>query len=204
MLVKQLSDPARLATLSQTWRRDGAVRVAPAFVERELVAWAAALRAREHTPIFDLDATRGYQLWRFTWEPGRDCDHPLCALGRWLRGDGVTWASALTGLALRADDDATMRSDRHAKGSFYDAHDDGGHAAVGYLIHLTPAPWPEAWGGHVQVVDANGRVRSTWAPTWNAIDLFDVRAAGAWQRMPIVREHLDGFTVSGHWYAADR
>ena len=204
MLAPRLARPEVVAALGAAWRADGNVRASPALREVEAARFGEALRGHQHVPFFHVHATRGFQLWRSTWEPGEGCDHPLCALGRWLAGDGRRWAEAVTGLALAPAPDPTLTSDRYAKATFYDAYDDADAdgRAVAFMLHLVPASWPAEWGGHMETLDAAGRVQARWAPTWNTLDLFDVSAPGAWRRLPIVRHHLEGFTVSGHWHHA--
>ncbi|MCC6622912.1 MAG: hypothetical protein IT385_16755 [Deltaproteobacteria bacterium] len=203
MLTPRLTRPEVMAELSAGFRARGAVRVEAALRERHAAAMIGSLRAHPHAPFFQVDPDQGYQVWRYAWQPHGDCAHDLCALGRWLRGEGRAWAEAVTGLALAPDPEAPLVSDEVHKATFWDAYDDGGQGrAVAFMLHLVPASWPAEWGGHMEVLDAAGAVVSRWAPTWNALDLFDVRAPGAWRRLPMIREHLEGFIVSGAWLPA--
>ena len=176
----------------------GWVRVTPAFREAQAIAYHTALRESDHRAFHHVHPDEGFQLWRFGFVPGYDCEHPLCELGRWLHNDGVAWASAITGLALQAEADPMLFSDRAAKSMFRDAFDarEVAERVVAFAVHLTPAAWPAAWGGHLEF--ASHRL----APAWNAVDLIDVRPPRHIAKLPILDRHVAGFVVSGGYRMA--
>lgn len=198
-LAPRCRRPKVMAALQAEWRAHGFVRVSDAFREAEAARWLAALRACEHVAYAHADPLASWQFRRFTWVPGDACDHPQCALGRWLYGPGRAWMAELTGIALASSAPGELFSDEAAKASFYDAYDD--HVpgrAIAFQVQLVPAPWPPEWGGHLECLGAaDGPVVRSVAPAWNALDLYDVRRPGAWRRMPMIVEHLDGVVVSG-------
>lgn len=199
MLAPRLASAAARAALAETFRRQGRVRVPDAFREAEAARWLGALQASEHRPLFLHDPRApGYQVWRFAWQPGEDaCDHPLCELGRWVHGDALPFLEAVTGLELRPER-RELTSDSLAKGTFWDAYDEGGGgAALALQIQLAPAAWPASWGGHMELLAGpDGPLVERVPPAWNALDLYDVRRPGAWRRLPLIVKHLDGFVVA--------
>ncbi len=202
MLAPRLADEAVVAELGATLAERGWVRVTPALTEREAVRMLGALRGREYRAQHGFGEA-AHQLWRATWEPGEGCEHPLCELGRWLRGEGAAWVSWLAGRTLRVGGGAFM-ADRLGKGSFFDAYDESGLGAVGWSLQLVPMDWPEALGGYLEVLGgAVGPAEVRLGPAWNALDLFviDGERPGRWRRMPMVVEHVEGYVVSG-WFQA--
>jgi len=204
MLAPRVTRPEVIAELAATLGARGAVRVEGALRERHAADLFSALAAHPHDPFYEIHPARGFQVWRYAWAPHAACEHAPCELARWVGSDaGRAWAEAVAGLALAPAADVMLVSDAAHKATFWDALDAGGQGqAIAFMLHLAPASWPAAWGGHMEVLDAAGAVTSTWAPTWNALDLFDVRAPGAWRRLPMIREHLEGFVVSGGWRLA--
>lgn len=185
-----------------TFAATGRVRVAPFVREARAVEYLRALQSSEHVSFGDLDPDRGFRAWSFAWETGHVCEHPLCELGRWLRGPGAAWASAVTGRSLRAPDDPLVMSDEHRKGGFSDPRpvseayfSNAARSAVA-LVHLCPQPWPEVWGGHRELLDGDGAVIARIAQTWNALDLIDLERPGLRWRTPLVDHHVRGFVVS--------
>lgn len=203
MLVPRLQRPDVLADLRDEWRRGAAVRIEPVFREVHSASFLEALRSVDHVPLQRFNHIDGYQAWRFTWVAGTGCDHPLCILGRWLRGDGVEWVSALTESALAAPPDPTLVSDQAAKATFFERYDESGDGrAVAFRFHLTPATWPVEWGGHLERLDGpDGEVADRFSPTWNALDLIDLRTRSSWRRLPLIEKHVEGFTVSGYFHS---
>jgi len=204
MLVPRLARPEVLASLRARFADLRRVRIEAPFPEARAAAYLTALRASDHRAFQHVDAERGFQIWRFGFLPGVGCEHPLCELGRWLQGDAVAWVSALTGLSLMAEPDPMLFSDKAAKATFRDAYDARREVAgrvVGYQVHFTPASWPVAWGGHLEVLDQGGGAPvETWAPTWNALDLFEL-GNEAWRRLPLIDRHVEGYTISGGFRA---
>lgn len=200
MRSPHLDAPEAQAALRDAFTAHGRVRVPRVLDDAEAARLLATLRDQAH-PI-DVAPDGTHQLWRHAWVPEAACDHRLCALGRWLWGDGRAWVEGLVGQSLRPDPSGTLVSDRFAKGAWFDPYDDGASpAVVAFQLHLAPSTWPASFGGHLELRDAAGTVHDTLAPAWNALDLFDVRSPGAWRRLPMIREHLAGYVVSG-WYWA--
>ncbi len=155
-----------------------------------------------HTVESDLDPDEGYLIWRYGWQPEVQCHHVLCRLGRFFYGDqGRAWFEKLTGIAVADPPDRVLVSDVHAKGSYLDGWDEAADGnAIAFQFGLTPARWPVEWGGHLELLDGrDGPLVQRLSPSWNGLDVFDVRRPGPWRRVPIVTRHLDGFTVTG-WY----
>jgi len=191
-----------VALWAATFQALGRVRVAPIFREARAVDYLRALQSSEHQPFGELEPARAYRAWSIGWETGHVCEHLLCELGRWLRGPGATWASAVSGRALRAPDDPLVMSDEHRKGGFAEARpvseayfSSAPRSAVA-LVHLCAQPWPEAWGGHRELVGADGEVVLRVAPAWNALDLIDLERPGLRWRTPLIDHHVGGYVVS--------
>lgn len=189
-------------SLPGSWRSRGHARLSPALPEGLAVLALRALRAAPHTATQLVDDTRGHQLWRYGWEPGTDCtDHPLCDLGHALArdlprllGDPGPWVLG------------PLVSDHHKKGAFTDPFDARLEAfplaplptssPSRYLVrlHLVTQPWPESWGGYLRRLED----AETFAPTWNALDLFDL-SRGAHFECPLLEDHAGvsaGFTLT--------
>ncbi len=198
--ARHLHDAA-IAPLAQAFATEGAVRIERAFDEAVAAAALEALRGEAHIP--DLHPhEHGYQLWRSSWVPEPACAHDLCGLGRWLFAEGRQLAERVSGLQLGVGEGGVLVSDRHHKGMYVEPYDEAdGVRAVAFQVGLTPCTWPAEWGGHVQVLGPDDAVRSSWAPDWNTLDLFDVRVQ-ARRRLPILREHTEGFVISG-WYTLE-
>ena len=201
MLLPRSSRDELQRELGAAWREQGAARLEPAFPEARAVELLRALRGSEHLAGQRVDPETGLQLWRVGWEPGNDCvDHPLCELGRWLSGEGAAWVTALTGRALMVSPDPMLISDKACKAAFADPWDDAAPGrAVAFRVHLHPATWPVAWGGHLERLEGpDGPVVDRWAPAWNALDLFDLALGRpTWRRLPMIDRHVEGYVISG-------
>lgn len=208
MLVPRLARPEVLASLRAEFASARRVRIAAAFPEARAVACLTALRGSQHRAAQRVDAEHGFQIWRFGFVPGVGCDHPLCELGRWLHGDAVAWAAALTGRSLLPESDPMLFSDKAAKAAFrdtWDARADAPGRVLAVQVHFTPASWPAAWGGHLELLAGPrgapvGAPVEALAPAWNAIDLIEV-SAPTWCRLPLIDRHVEGFTISGGFRA---
>ena len=204
MFVPRLHRPEVLDPLRAAWKEAASVRVTPLLQEAHAARFLGALRSVMHTPMQRFDPREGFQVWRFGWVPGEDdCDHPLCILGRWLRGDALSWVSALTERDLVPAPDPTFTSECAAKATFFEPYDDAGEGrSVAVRLHLTPTTWPPEWGGHLELLDGpEGAVVNRLAPAWNTLDLFDV-SRSAWRRLPLIQKHLEGYTISTWFHAA--
>jgi len=192
-----------LTALRTTWQTRGHLRLTPPLPEAFAVACLRVLRATTHTATQHVDPESGHQLWRYAWEPGTDCsDHPLCDLGHTLTN---TLTAPATARALFDRDllpsPSPMISTQLRKSCFADpwAELDPAHS-IAFALHLTTAPWPAHWGGHLErITDAHAHFDSH-APTWNALDLFDLAAphqAPTWRRLPLITEHVEGYLITG-------
>lgn len=206
MLLPRWSRPEVIEALRVEWQSRGAVRLGPAFPEARAVDFMRALRGVEHVAEQRVDPVHGLQRWRYGWEPGSDCvDHPLCELGRWLRGDGRAWVATLIGQSLAAAPESMLVCDEARKASFVDPWDEAAPgSAVAVRVHLCTAPWPQTWGGHLERLErADGPVVDRWAPAWNALDLFDLGAGRpTWRRLPMIDRHVEGWTIHAVMHAA--
>lgn len=203
MLSPALADPARLEDLRAAWRASGGNLRIEGFLGEDAARRAlAAARVEPHRlALPSPDEALTYQFWAASFAPEPDCEHPLCALGRFLLGSGREWVEALTGQALAPAPDRAVAAGAYIKGSYLDPHDDFGRGrALAFVLGLTPEPWPAALGGHLEFLDPAGAVVERRAPGWNTLDLFDVRAPGRAHRVPILREHLERRTVYGWYY----
>jgi Rps23 Pro-64 3,4-dihydroxylase Tpa1-like proline 4-hydroxylase len=74
---------------------------------------------------------------------------------------------------IKADAQATL----YRPGQFLTRHDDDGgnkeKRRVAYVLNLTPR-WNADWGGMLQFLDTDGRVRESWMPGYNMLALFRV------------------------------
>jgi len=204
MLNPRLGRPDELAQLQGRFAATRRLRIEAAFPEARAAAWLTALRGSEHEAYQRVDPDAGFQVWRFGFEPGVGCEHPLCELGRWLRADGVAWVAALTGLSLGAEPNPMLLSDKACKAAFRDGYDARAEApgrVIGFAVHLTPGPWPVEWGGHLELHD--GDVVERFGPAWNTLDLFDLSAPGQGRRrLPMIDRHVEGYTITGGFHAS--
>lgn len=175
-----------------SWSTTRHVRLSPALPEAFAVRCLRALRAAEHQASADLDPTSGHQRWIFAFEPGTDCDdHPLCDLGRALTRDIPPLLARLDARMGALTARWPLTSHRLDKGSFADPWVP--EMAVLARLHLAPAPWPEAWGGHLEHLTRDGATHRH-APVWNTLDLFDL-SPGDRLALTLLDHHVECYTV---------
>lgn len=193
--------------LAEALLRDGHARLEPALPEAFVVQCLRALRGAGFAADQRVDPDRGFQIWRFDWDPAHPSpclEHPLCDLGRAFQGGLRRWLEAVTGLTL-ASPELPFEAQRLGKGGFLDPRRDERAEAPGLLalLHLATAPWPATWGGHVELSDATETTDEgttlarpkVLGPAWNALDLVDLRRL-PWHRVPLLTRHVDAFHVT--------
>lgn len=204
MIDPRLRTQASRSELQAAWRARRSLRI-EGFLEDAVAREALAqLRTLPYNVAISDQAELSFQFWRCAWTPEIACDHLLCGLGRCLHGEALAWVADVTGLALAPPADGLVVSTLYEKGSYLELHNDFGRGrAVAYFLGLCPAPWPAELGGHLELVDpATGAVLERRPPGWNTLDLLDVRGAGAWHQVPMLREHLEWRAISGWFYPA--
>jgi hypothetical protein len=191
----RLRDLSTIAALQAAWRSAGALRVERFLDDATARAAHDDLLRLPHVVELGDASLR----WRCAYAPEPACEHLLCALGRCLLHEAREWVSVVTGLELAPPPDGLVTATLHEKGCYRDLRDEGGHGdAVAFVLGLTLEPWPPEQGGHLELVDgATGAVRERRPPGWNTLDLFDVRAPGAWQQVTLLREHREGRAIEG-------
>lgn len=120
-------------------------------------------------------------------EPSPQLPEPLFRLVRAVEEDIPAAVSAALGTALRSARPGILSLWRFQKGSWY--HDTpAADGPVRFLVELTGARWPAAWGG---TLDIAGQVRSLG---W---DRLTVLQPGTSLRVPLVRRHVSACLLYG-------
>lgn len=106
---------------------------------------------------------------------GENPGHPLHAAHAFVNGDGfLDFMRSLTGVsAIRSAD---VLASCYTPGHFLTVHDDTHHGrdrVAAYVISLTRS-WNCNWGGHLAFFDEQGDIEAAYAPTFNALHVFDV------------------------------
>jgi hypothetical protein len=200
----------------RAWDASGNIRVPGFFADDQADRLAGSLA----TQAFELTRSSDdmYQYWRSDLYFEEGCDHPLCALGRWLRDDAPAILGGVTGIPLGPAPEPIVSGNAYGKGSFLDTHNDFGKGrAVAFVLGFTREPWDASEGGWLEFLD-RGRawgdvtpaerdspdvnVLCARPPGWNTLDLFDVRGPDRWHRVTILRTHRLRTTISGWLYPA--
>lgn len=202
-----LAEPTRVSELRRQWDECRSIRIAPFLDDdnaRELLTYLRGepyeLRATEPSRF-------NYQYWELDGTPHEhECDHPLCATGRWLWDDGATWLSRLTGMGLGPPPDRKLVSTLYSKGCFLDAHSDcDGDRQLAFVLGLTEAS-PSGAGGQLEFLgfdDSRSWVDEVRAPGWNSLDIFDVTSHRFVHQVALIDEAYERRAVSGWFWAAD-
>lgn len=184
------------------WAAREGLRIEGFLPPGQAEALLAALRALPH-PLRASEGALGFLYGECTLVPEPDCDHPLCAFGRWWHDAGRAFVADLSGLALASPADHRVVGMHYGKGGYLDCHNDyDGQRAVAYVLGLTPAAWPWEEGGHLEFVAVEGDAEvlvERRPPGFNTLDLFDVSTGGPLHRVPILTAHHERRTISG-WF----
>jgi hypothetical protein len=86
-----------------------------------------------------------------------------------------------------------------SKGCYIDVHNDmWDRPALGWVLGLTPDPWPEDDGGHLTFYaeDKTTPIGSR-PPGWDTLDLYTVQPYPRWHAVPLLRTARKRMTLTG-------
>jgi hypothetical protein len=205
-----LADDDHRARLAERFRAAGRVRIAPVLAPG-LAAELAPLLVR--MPLLaQRDHREDAVWWRCAIQlpAAPDPQYPECMyrLTRFLDEDLPALASAVLGRRVVSAAPSWLDLRVVRKGSYVDGGDSFAPAGgVDYLLGLTGAAWPAAWGGHLALdpaVDddaADPRAGDDrGAVGWDTLVLF---SRAQW-RIPLVARHVEGLFLRGMLAPEDR
>jgi hypothetical protein len=189
-------DPAARAELAARWREHRSLRIAGALepgIAAELAARVAAL------PVVPVADPAGNGVWwgcTVALPPLPDPQLPECfyRIVRFFDDDLPELARAITGRRLAPPRRGRFDVRIWRKGSFADGAPLVPPAALEAVLGLTAASWPEAWGGSVELLDADGAVIERRPPGFDTLDLTEGTPP---MRTTLLTRHVAVLTVHG-------
>lgn len=206
MLRADLTTDEGIAALRDRWStHPRGIRIRDALEPQIAESLLTTLRAQPHALLAASSVNISYQYLASASIPDDECDHELCAFGRWLFGDSCAWLSRITNLDLAPAPDRQMIATLYTRGSYLSLHNDyDGKRKVAFIYGLTPPGEhlvePD---GHLDLLAASDdgvSIVERRPPGWNTLDLFEVTGKTQWHRVNIVREHRERRAIAGWYY----
>lgn len=202
MLAPHWDEGSHRAELQTLWQSKRKLRLEYAFDADIINAVYQALPqlpfALSHSKATDL----GFQYWKAALDGGHSLPPPIHNLVEWLSGPAIGWVSEITGCLLGRVPTHGMAACLYTKGSFLETHNDlDATRVIAFVVGLTPTSWPASEGGHLCFHAGQHATEPVEQrpPGYNTLDLFDVQKGDCWHSVPIVRSHLQRYTIAG-WF----
>jgi hypothetical protein len=187
---------ATVHALARAWQRDGRLCIEPVLAPGLAAELAAFVPQLELTPHWD--AERALLSWRClvgmpaVFEP----QYPMCMyrLGHALAHELPRLVSSIVGHRVMAQEPRYIDIRVLRKGSYRDALPSPSPPVdIEFMISLTGARFPPAWGGHIEFLDGRQAVIESREPGWDTLHLM--RPSGA--RIPLMTHHVWTVMVIG-------
>lgn len=184
-----------LPAQARDWRRAGRLSIEPALAPGLAAELAAFVPQLELTPQWD--AERAFLSWRCQvgMPAALEPQYPMCMyrLGHALSHELPRLVSSIVGYRVVAKEPRYIDIRVLRKGSYRDAGSAPASTDIEYMLGLTGARFPPAWGGHIEFLDDRESVIETRALGWDTLHL----ARPSSVRIPLVTHHVWAVVVVG-------
>lgn len=187
----RLLDPDLLAGLAEQWAVGRCMRIERVLAPGLAAELAPLLARLPMGPLMEDGFCWGCDVGVPAVEPQHP--EPLYRAVRFVDRDLPQLVEAITGRALETPQPSWLRVRVLRKGSFAEPPQEPA-TGLRFVLGLTRARWPEAWGGHMDLLDPDEptRVVQRREPGFDTLDLFQ---ASPGCRTSLVLRHVEALSL---------